>query len=90
MGFKFYGLEIVGYDPATKIFPSYVYSNVGETPGRYYWDVQGDMVAHWTDGAKYTGRFGRDGNVLSGGWRPEAGVQSTPQNTYDANMTRIK
>jgi len=90
MGFKVHGLEIVGYDPATKTFPSYVFSNIGEIPGRYYWDLQGDIVTHWTDGAKYTGRFSKDGNVLSGGWRPEEAVERTPQNTYDATMTRVK
>ena len=89
-GFKVYGVEIVGYDPAANIFPSYVFSNVGEVPARYYWDVQGDVVTHWTKGSKYTGRFSKDGNILSGGWRPEEGVESTPQNTYDATMTRVK
>ena len=49
-GSKVYGLEIVGYDPATDIFPSYVFSNVGEASGRYYWNVQGDVVTYWTEG----------------------------------------
>ena len=89
-GFKVYGLEIVGYDPATKNFPSYVFSNIGETVGRYYWDVEGDVVTHWTAGAKYTGRFNKDGNILSGGWRPDKGVESSPENTYDATMIRVK
>ena len=89
-GFKVYGLEIIGYDPAKDIFPSHVFSNVGEVPARYYWDVQGDVVTHWTEGAKYTGRFSEDGNVLSGGWRPDEGVESTSGNTYDATMTRVK
>ena len=90
MGFKVHSLEIVGYDPATKIFPSYVFSNMGEVAARYYWDVQGDVVTHWTKGSKYTGRFSMDGNVLSGGWRPEEGMERTPENTYDATMTRVK
>lgn len=90
MDFKVLSLEIVGYDPTTKIFPSYVYSNMGESVIRYYWDVQGDDVTHWTEGSKYTGRFSEDGNVLSGGWRPEKREKKTPENTYDATMTRLK
>jgi hypothetical protein len=90
MGSKVHSLEIVGYDPTTKIFPSYVYSNMGEFAARYYWDVQGDVVAHWTKGSRYTGRFSKDGNILSGGWRPEEGAKKTPENTYDATMTRLK
>lgn len=90
MGVKVHALEIVGYDPAKKTFPSYVFSNIGETAARYYWDVQEDVVTHWTEGSKYTGRFSKDGNVLSGGWRPVEGVESTNENTYDATMTRLK
>jgi len=90
MGLKVHGLEIVGYDSATKTFPSYAFSNIGEVAGRYYWDVQGDVVTHWTEGAKYTGRFSDDGNVLSGSWRSEEGAKQTPGNTYDATMTRVK
>jgi hypothetical protein len=90
MGLKVQSLEIVGYDAATKTFHSYVFSNIGEVAARYYWDVQGDVVTHWTEGSKYTGRFSKDGNVLSGGWRPEEGVERTHENTYDATMTRVK
>jgi hypothetical protein len=90
MDLKVHNLEIVGYDPATRTFPSYVFSNMGEIAARYYWDVQGDVVTHWTEGSKYTGRFSKDGNVLSRGWRPEEGVESTPENTDDATMTRAK
>jgi len=90
MGLKVRSLEIVGYDASTKLFSSYVFSNMGEVPARYYWDVQGDVVTHWTEGSKYTGSFSKDGNVLSGGWRPEEGVERTRENTYDATMTRAK
>jgi hypothetical protein len=90
MGLRVQSLEIVGYDLATKTFPSYVFSNMGEVAARYCWDVQEDVVTHWTEGSKYTGRFSKDGNVLSGGWRPEEGVESTPENTYDVTMTRLK
>jgi hypothetical protein len=67
MGLRVQSLEIVGYDLATKTFPSYVFSNMGEVAARYCWDVQEDVVTHWTEGSKYTGRFSKDGNVLSGG-----------------------
>jgi hypothetical protein len=90
MGFRVQSLEIVGYDASTKTFSSYVYSNMGEVPLRYHWDVQGDVVTHWTKGSKYTGRFSKDGKVLSGGWRPEEGVKKTLENTYDAVMTRVR
>jgi hypothetical protein len=88
MGFKLQSLELIGYDPSTKAFSSYVYSSMGGTPLRYYWDVQGDTVTHWTDGSKYTGTFSEDGTILSGGWRPE-GTEATPGNAYDATMIRV-
>ena len=42
-----------------------------------------------TTGSKYTGTFSEDGNILSGGWRPEEGTKKIPENTYDATMTRV-
>jgi hypothetical protein len=90
MGFSGYSLEIVGYDPATDIFPSTVYSNMDGVPAAYYWDVQGDIVTHWTKGSKYTGTFSKDGNTLSGGWRPDTGTEENEGNAYDAVMTRVK
>jgi hypothetical protein len=90
MGFKVQSLEIVGYDPATDTFPSTVYSNLEGVPRSYYWDVQGDVVTHWTEGAKYTGTFSEDGNVLAGGWRPDQGIAESAENTYDAIMFRVK
>jgi hypothetical protein len=90
MGFKMQSLEILGYDPTTDTFPSTVYSSMDGNPSTYHWDVQGDVVTHWTEGAKYTGTFSDDGNVLAGGWRPDPGVESNPGNTYDAIMIRVK
>ncbi len=89
-GFKIHSLEVVGYDPATNTFPAYVFLSLGELPARYNWDIQGDTVTHWTEGSKYTGTFSPDENTLEGGWRPDEGVASTPGNTYDATMIRIK
>jgi hypothetical protein len=81
-------LEIIGYDSQTKIFPSYVYSDLSGVPSRYHWDVRGDVVKHWTNGARYVGRFSEDGSRLIGGWRPEKGEKKTHVNTYDATMFR--
>jgi hypothetical protein len=60
------------------------------SPLQYFWDARGNTVMHWTKGAKYTGKFSSNGRVLSDGWRPDKGVKSTPGNTYDATMTRLK
>ena len=90
MGSWIFSLEIVGYDPLTDTFPSYVFSNMGETSASYYWDVRGDVVTHWTKGSKYTGMFSADGAVLSGGWRSEGDEPGSPENSYDAVMVKIK
>lgn len=87
-GFRVQSLEIVGYDPSTQAFASYVYSNLNGVPSRYHWDVQGDIVTHWTDGSKYTGTFSEDGTILSGGWRPDGGKEGPDNIAYDAIMMR--
>ena len=89
MGHHAHSLEVVGYDPAADNFPATVYSSMDGAPAAYFWDVQGDEVTHWTEGSKYTGRFSADGSTLIGGWRPDAGVEQTPENTYDAIMRRV-
>jgi len=86
--FKVHALETIWYDPSTKVFPSYVYSDVAGFPSRYYWDVRGNVVKHWTKGAKYSGEFSEDGNTLSGGWRPIGRQKKTQGNNYNAVMTR--
>jgi hypothetical protein len=90
MGFKGQSLEIVGYDPAARNFPSYVYSSMSGEPLPYCWDVQGDVVTHWTEGSKYTGTFNEDGTILAGGWRPDEGIEETTGNAYDATMIRVR
>ena len=87
--FKVHALEIIGHDPSTKVFPSYVYSDVAGFPSRYYWDVRGNIVKHWTKGARYSGKFSEDGNTLSGGWRPVGRQKRTQGNNYNAVMTRV-
>jgi hypothetical protein len=86
--FKIHSVEIIGYDSQTGTFPSYVYSDLNGVPSRYYWDVRGDVVKHWTNGARYVGQFTKDGGRLIGGWRPEKGEKKTHENTYDATMIR--
>ena len=88
--FRARSVEIIGYDSRTDTFPSYVYSDLGGVPSRYHWDVRGNLVEHWTEGARYTGRFSKDGNRLSGGWRPAKGKKRMSGNTYDATMFRMK
>jgi uncharacterized protein DUF1579 len=90
LGTRFHSLEVLGYDPATDMFPSTVFSSMDGDPAQYYWDVQGNVVSHWTKGSKYTGTFSDDGRVLSGGWRPDEGVEQNSGNTYDAIMRRVK
>lgn len=87
--FKLYGLEIIGYDPHQKIYPSVSFSSMSSIPMNYYWNVNGDEVTHWTKGAKYTGIFSQKYTILSGGWRADEGEKITPGNTYDAIMTKI-
>jgi len=88
-GLQVHSLEIVGYDPSTQAFSSYVFSNVEGVPTRYGWDVEGNVVTHWTDGSKYTGSFSDDGNTLSGGWRPDEGKEGPDNVAYDATMIRV-
>lgn len=88
--FRVQSLEIVGYDPSTDTFPSYVFSSLGETALRYWWDVRGDVVTHWTDGSQYTGTFSDAGNTLAGGWRPAEGREGPDNIAYDATMIRVR
>jgi hypothetical protein len=90
MGTKFESLEIIGYDPVTHTFPATVFSSMEGITRAYFWDVQGDVVTHWTEGSKYTGTFSDKGNTLAGGWRPAPGVEQNGGNTYDATMIRVK
>src|SRR4030095_6242907 len=87
--FAVQSLEIVGYDASKKFFSSTVYSNMDGVPSLYYWNVKGGRVTHWTKGSKYTGTFGKDGQTLSGGWRPDTGGKETEETSYDAIMTRV-
>ena len=83
-------LEIIAYDPERKTVPSSVYSSMSGTVHSYEWDVQGNTVIHAGLGATYTGRFSEDGNMLSGGWRPDEGTESADGTAYGAIMIRVE
>lgn len=88
-GFKFWSLEIIGYDAAIDAFTSNVYSSMEGLVRVYHWDFQGDILTHWEETSKYTGTISADGNTITGGWRPNPGEASHEGNTYDATMTRV-
>jgi hypothetical protein len=90
MGFKVQSLEMIGYDPVKRSFPSHVYSNVPGDVLQYYWDISGNKVMHWMETSRYTGTLSKDGNTLTGGWRPIKGKEGPDNVSYDAVMTRRK
>lgn len=87
-GTEIHSLEIVGYDPESDSFPSYVYSNIDSVPLLYCWNIAGKTLSHWDATSKYTGEISDDGNTISGGWRPIEEKNSRPGETYDAVMIR--
>ena len=86
--------EIIGYDPKTKAFSSYVYSNMAPDPWPYEWDVQGDKltisIKSGPMDATFQGKFSRDGNSFSGGWRPNPGADETINAPYDITVSRVE
>jgi|SRR5688572_5940834 len=83
-------LDIIGYDPKSDNFPSNVYSNVDGKVLRYDWNVEGNTVTHSDKKSTYKGTLSVDGKTLLGGWRPKQGEQESPENSYDAIMTRVE
>lgn len=85
--------EIIGYDPKTDTFPSYVYSNMSPDPLPYEWDIRGDditiKVNYGPISSTFHGKFAPDGNSFSGGWRPNPGADKDINAAYDAVATRI-
>jgi len=88
-GILIQSLEIIGYDPESKTFPSNVYSNVDGNVLPYSWNIQGNTVTHSDKTSKYTGTISENGQTLLGGWRPKQGEQESPENSYDAIMRRV-
>jgi hypothetical protein len=94
IGLEIQSLELIGYDPATQAFASNVYSNLSPVPLPYKWDVQDDTltisVAYGPLDATFTGKFSRDGERFSGGWRPNPGADETINVPYDIEGTQVK
>ena len=94
MGMKIDSLELIGYDPETKTFPSTVYSNMSPTPLPYRWEVDGDTVtisvSYGPLEAAFKGAFSDGGQTFGGGWRPSPGADETVNVPYDIGGHRLK
>lgn len=86
--------EIIGYNPKTKAFSSFVYSNLAPDPWPYEWDVQGDQltisIRYGPMDSTFHGKFSPDGNSFSGGWRPNTGADESINESYDITVWRIE
>jgi hypothetical protein len=93
MGMQIESLELIGYDPETKSFPSTIFSNMSSTPLPYRWEVDEDgfriSVSYGPLDATFEGKFGEDGNSLQGGWRPNPGADETVNVAYDIEGRRL-
>src|SRR5262245_24811238 len=91
--FKVNAHELIGYDPETEAFASYVYSNLSPMPLPYKWDLREDTltisVSYGPLDAKFTGEFRDGGETFSGGWRPHPGADQTINIAYDVMGTRV-
>jgi len=86
--------ELIGYDPKTKAFSSFVFSNMAPDPWPYAWDIEGDditiAIKKSPMDATFTGKFAPDGNSFSGGWRPNPGADEAVNAAYDIMLTRVR
>jgi Protein of unknown function (DUF1579) len=91
--FQAEGEELIGYDPETEKFPSYVFSNSSPEPLPYEYEVKdGSMkirVSHGILDATFTGEVGQDGKTYSGGWRPNPGADPTVNLAYYVRGERV-
>lgn len=73
--------ELIGYNPKTKAFSSFVYSNMAPDPWPYDWDIDGDDITISIKkppmDATFKGKLADDGKSFSGGWRPNPGADET-------------
>jgi len=94
IGMELHSVELIGYNPQTQSFSSLVYSNMSPMPLPYKWDVQDDTltisVAYGPMDATFKGKFSKDGQSFSGGWRPNPGADETVNVPYDLAGTRLK
>jgi hypothetical protein len=85
--------ELIGYDPETGGFASYVYSNFSPEPLPYKWDLRDDTltisVSHGPLDSSFSGEFSEDGDSFSGGWRPNPGADETINIPYDVSGARV-
>ncbi|MCI0635153.1 MAG: DUF1579 domain-containing protein [Actinobacteria bacterium] len=94
MGLAIESVELIGYDPETRTFPSTVYSNLSPAPLPYRWEVgEGDTVkisvTYGPMDSTFTGAFSDDGNRFGGGWRPNPGADETVNVAYDIAGSRV-
>jgi len=84
--------ELIGYNPTTKGFSSYVFSNMSPDALPYEWDIKGDditiSVKYGPMDATFTGKFSEDGTSFSGGWRPNPGADEAINAPYDITVSR--
>jgi uncharacterized protein DUF1579 len=95
MGLNIHSLELIGYDPETKTFPSTVYSNLSPAPLPYRWEIgENDTVtisvSYGPLDATFNGVFSDDGQSFGGGWRPNPGADETVNVPYDISGHRVK
>ncbi|GAA0571903.1 DUF1579 family protein [Kribbella sandramycini] len=85
--------EIIGYDPATRTFPSLVYANMSPQPLPYVWQVDGDevtiTVTYGPMDATFKGSFSADGNRFHGAWRPNPGADEAVNIAYEIGGERV-
>jgi len=89
-GFTVQGVEIIGYDAATRTFPSTVYPSMAGMPIPYVWSIDGDELTITTEllGATFKGRWSDDGASFGGGWRPNPGREGPGNIAYDIAGSR--
>jgi hypothetical protein len=91
-GLEIDSLELIGYDPQTKTYPSTVFSNLAPTPLPYKWEVGEDSltisVSYGPLDATFNGKFGGDNESFGGGWRANPGADETVNVPYDIGGRR--
>ena len=89
-GFEIQSLELIGYDPSTEAFSSLVYSNLAPFALPYQWDLQDSVLKISTEASTFEGTFNEEGDIFSGGWRPDPGKEGPGNVPYDISGTRVK
>ncbi len=94
MQYQIESVELIGYDPETKTFPSTVFSNMSPVPLPYRWEVEEDRikisVTYPPLDATFEGKWSEDGKTFAGGWRPNPGADQTANVAYDVSGHRVK